>query len=118
MLFILATHDNINFNLVTHDKKKYFNEQKRFILVTHDNIKFFPFVTQIHIQLKKINKNKNKKKQRKKKLRTAIEWDYGILPPSSIKGLPTDNNVQGSRRDHLTNGAISFSLHVTDFIKQ
>jgi hypothetical protein len=28
-----------------------------------------------------------KKKQRKKKLRTAIEWDYGILPPSSIKGL-------------------------------
>jgi hypothetical protein len=31
--------------------------------------------------------------QRKKKLRTAIEWDYGILPPSSIKGLPTDKNV-------------------------
>jgi hypothetical protein len=30
---------------------------------------------------------------RKKKLRTAIEWDYGILPPSSIKGLPTDKNV-------------------------
>jgi hypothetical protein len=29
---------------------------------------------------------------RKKKLRTAIEWDYGILPPSSIKGLPTDKN--------------------------
>jgi hypothetical protein len=28
-----------------------------------------------------------------KKLRTAIEWDYGILPPSSIKGLPTDKNV-------------------------
>jgi hypothetical protein len=27
------------------------------------------------------------KKQRKKKLRTAIEWDYGILPPSSRKGL-------------------------------
>jgi hypothetical protein len=27
--------------------------------------------------------------------RTAIEWDYGILPPSSasIKGLLTDNNV-------------------------
>jgi hypothetical protein len=20
------------------------------------------------------------------------EWDYGILPPSSIKGLPTDKN--------------------------
>jgi hypothetical protein len=35
----------------------------------------------------------NKKKQRKKKVRTAIEWDYGILPPSSIKGLPTDKNV-------------------------
>ena len=35
----------------------------------------------------------NKKKQRKKKLRTAIEWDYGILPLSSIKGLPTDKNV-------------------------
>ena len=33
------------------------------------------------------------KKQRKKKLRTAIEWDYGILPSSSIKGLPTDKNV-------------------------
>jgi hypothetical protein len=32
-------------------------------------------------------------KQRKKKLRTAIEWDYGILPSSSIKGLPTDKNV-------------------------
>jgi hypothetical protein len=29
----------------------------------------------------------------KKKLRTAIEWGYGILPLSSIKGLPTDNNV-------------------------
>jgi hypothetical protein len=27
-------------------------------------------------------------------LRTAIEWDYGILPSSSIKGLPTDKNVQ------------------------
>jgi hypothetical protein len=25
--------------------------------------------------------------------RTAIEWDYDILPPSSIKGLPTDKNV-------------------------
>jgi hypothetical protein len=61
---------------------------------------------------------RNKKKQRKKKLRTAIEWDYGILPPSSIKGLPTDKNVQGSRRDHLTKGAIFFSFHVTDFIKQ
>jgi hypothetical protein len=36
---------------------------------------------------------KIKKKQRKKKLRTAIEWDYGILPSSSIKGLPTDKNV-------------------------
>jgi hypothetical protein len=34
-----------------------------------------------------------KKKQRKKKPRTAIEWDYGILPSSSIKGLPTDKNV-------------------------
>ena len=34
----------------------------------------------------------NLKKQRKK-LRTAIEWDYGILPPSSIKGLPIDKNV-------------------------
>jgi hypothetical protein len=45
-----------------------------------------PSPKQIHIQLK------NKKKQRKK-LRTAIEWDYGILPPSSIKGLPTDKNV-------------------------
>jgi hypothetical protein len=33
-------------------------------------------------------------KQRKKKLRTAIEWDYGILPPPSIKGLPTDKNVR------------------------
>jgi hypothetical protein len=43
-------------------------------------IKIIP--KQIHIQLKK---NKNKKKQRKKKLRTAIEWDNGILPPSSIK---------------------------------
>jgi hypothetical protein len=43
------------------------------------------------------------------KLRTAIEWDYGILPSSSIKGLPTDTDVQGSRRDHLTKGAISFS---------
>ena len=32
-------------------------------------------------------------KKRKKKLRTAIEWDYDILPPSSIKGLPTDKNV-------------------------
>jgi hypothetical protein len=30
----------------------------------------------------------------KKKLRTAIEWDYGILPLSSIKGLPTDKNVR------------------------
>jgi hypothetical protein len=38
-------------------------------------------------------KIKIKKKQRKKKLITAIEWDYGILPPSSIKGLPTDKNV-------------------------
>ena len=64
-------------------------------------IKIIP--KQIHIQLK------NKKKQRKKKLRTAIKWDYGILPPSSIKGLPTDKNVQGSRRNHLTKGAISFS---------
>ena len=44
-----------------------------------------------------------------KKLGTAIEWDYGILPSSSIKGLPTDTNVYGSRRDHLTKGAISFS---------
>jgi hypothetical protein len=25
--------------------------------------------------------------------KTAIEWDYDILPPSSIKGLPTDKNV-------------------------
>jgi hypothetical protein len=33
----------------------------------------------------------NKYIQLKKK--TAIEWDYGILPPSSIKGLPTDKNV-------------------------
>jgi hypothetical protein len=31
--------------------------------------------------------------RRKKKLRTAIEWDYGIVPPSLIKGLPTDKNV-------------------------
>jgi hypothetical protein len=38
-------------------------------------------------------KNINKKKQRKKKLRTAIERDYGMLPPSSIKGLPTDKNM-------------------------
>jgi hypothetical protein len=38
-------------------------------------IKIIP--KQIHIQLKKIKKI-NKKKQRKKKLRTAIEWDYGI----------------------------------------
>ena len=52
-------------------------------------IKIIP--KQIHIQLKK--KNNNKKQQKKKKLRTAIEWDYGILPPSSIKGLPTDKNV-------------------------
>jgi hypothetical protein len=29
----------------------------------------------------------------KKKLRTAIEWDYGILPSSSTKGLPIDTNV-------------------------
>ena len=29
----------------------------------------------------------------KKKLRTAFEWDYVILPPSLIKGLPTDKNV-------------------------
>jgi hypothetical protein len=49
-------------------------------------IKIIP--KQIHIQLKKEKKIK-KKKQRKKKLRTAIEWDYGILPSSSIKGLPT-----------------------------
>jgi hypothetical protein len=40
-------------------------------------------VTEISVEIRK-------KKQRKKKLRTAIEWDYGILPPSSIKGLPTD----------------------------
>jgi dTDP-D-glucose 4,6-dehydratase len=26
-------------------------------------------------------------------LKKTIEWDYGILPPSSIKGLPTDTNV-------------------------
>ena len=45
------------------------------------------------VQLKEKKKIINKKKQRKKKLRTAIEWDYGILPPSSIKGLPTDKNV-------------------------
>ena len=44
------------------------------------------------VQLKERKKN-NKKKQRKKQLRTAIQWDYGILPPSSIKGLPTDKNV-------------------------
>jgi hypothetical protein len=25
--------------------------------------------------------------------RTAIEWDYGILPPSSIKELSTDKIV-------------------------
>ena len=31
----------------------------------------------------------NKKKTKEE----AIEWDYGILLPSSIKGLPTDNNV-------------------------
>ena len=49
--------------------------------------------TNTYTTKKKIkNKNKIKKKQRKK-LRTAIEWDYGILPPSSIKGLPTDKNV-------------------------
>ena len=42
---------------------------------------------------KKYNNKINKKKQRKKKLRTVIEWDYGISPPSSIKGLPTDKNV-------------------------
>jgi hypothetical protein len=54
-------------------------------------IKIIP--KQIHIQLKKKERKINKKKQRKKKLRTAIEWDYGILPPSSIKGLPTDKNV-------------------------
>jgi hypothetical protein len=50
-------------------------------------IKIIP--QKIHIQLIK----KIKKKQKKKKLRTAIEWDYGILPPSSINGLPTDKNV-------------------------
>jgi hypothetical protein len=44
-------------------------------------------------KLKKKKNKKNKKKQRKKKLRTAIEWDYGILPSSSIKRLPTDKNV-------------------------
>jgi hypothetical protein len=27
------------------------------------------------------------------KKQTAIEWDYGSLHPSSIKGLPTDKNV-------------------------
>jgi hypothetical protein len=53
-------------------------------------IKIIP--KQIHIQLKKYKINK--KNKRKKKLRTAIEWDYGILPPSSIKGLPTDKNVR------------------------
>jgi hypothetical protein len=53
-------------------------------------IKIIP--KQIHIQPKKPKINK-KKKQRKKKLRTDIEWDYGMLPPSSIKGLPTDKNV-------------------------
>jgi hypothetical protein len=47
----------------------------------------------LYFKLLKKNNNKIKKKQRKKKLRTAIEWDYGILPPSSIKGLPTDKNV-------------------------
>ena len=40
-------------------------------------IKIIP--KQIHIQLKK-----ERNKQRKKKLRTAIEWDYGILPSSEI----------------------------------
>ncbi len=56
-------------------------------------IKIIP--KQIHIQLKKKQKQKKKKKkkQRKKKQRTAIEWDYGILPSYSIKGLPTDTNV-------------------------
>ena len=39
------------------------------------------------------NSKKKKKKKKRKKLRTAIEWDYDILPPSSIKGLPTDKNV-------------------------
>jgi hypothetical protein len=75
-----------------------FNEKEIFSLPLLQIIKIIP--KQIQIQLKK----------------PAIEWDYGILPPSSIKGLPTDKNVQGSRRDHLTKGAISFSFHVTDFI--
>jgi hypothetical protein len=47
------------------------------------------------------------------KWRTAIEWDYGILPPSSIKGLPTDKNVKGSRRDHLSKGDISCYMPIT-----
>jgi hypothetical protein len=50
-------------------------------------------LTREHCTTKKIKKLKNKKKQRRKKLSTAIEWDYGILPSSSIKGLPTDKNV-------------------------
>jgi hypothetical protein len=54
-----------------------FNEKEIFSLPLLQIIKIIP--KQIHIQLKKeINK------QRKKKLRTAIEWDYGILPSSSV----------------------------------
>jgi hypothetical protein len=52
---------------------------------------FYEIINKYIYNLKK--KNNNKKKQRKKKLRTAIEWNYGILPPSSIKELPTDKNV-------------------------
>jgi hypothetical protein len=32
--------------------------------------------------------------------------------PLPIKELPSDKNVQGSRRNHLTKGAISFSLYL------
>ena len=58
------------------------------------------------------------REQGKRRLGAAVEWDCGILPSSSVEGLPTDGGVWGSRRDHLTKGAISFSFHVTDFIKQ
>ena len=51
-----------------------------------------------------------------KKLRTAIEWDYGILPPSSIKGLITDKNVfpnQGERYGAKYENGVAYLLSYT-----
>ena len=53
---------------------------------------------------------RSRREQRRRGLRTAVEWDCGILPSSSMGGLPTDGSVWGSRRNHLTRGAVSFSL--------